>query len=164
MPYVGSHLWNLRQTVGSRLLLVPGAQILVIDEFERVLLQQDLDYGRWGLPAGACEDDSTFASTAIDELREETGLEVTEANLVPFASLSDPAVHILRYPNGDITHCFAICFEARTWSGMLRPEPCEVRALEFFPMSDLPAGIHPPTVVVLEMLLEYQRTGRFQAR
>ena len=164
MPYVGSHLWKLRQVVGTRLLLVPGAQVLLVDEDDRILLQQEVDSGRWGLPAGACEENSTFAATAVAELYEETGLEVAEADLTPFACLSDPAVHILRYPNGDVNHCFAICFEVRAWRGQLRPEAGEVSDVGFFPLDGLPAELHPPTVVVLDLHDKFRRTGNFQVR
>ncbi len=164
MSYVGSYLWNLRQEVGSRLLLVPGAQMLLVDEADRVLLQQNVDYGLWGLPAGACEEGASFASTAVQELAEETGLQVLESELTAFACLSDPDIHILRYPNGDLTHCFAVCFEARAWSGELQPEPGEVIELGFFPFNDLPTNLHEPTVIVLELYQQFRATGRFQAR
>jgi 8-oxo-dGTP pyrophosphatase MutT (NUDIX family) len=164
MSFAGSHLWHLRQVVGSRLLLVPGAQVLVFDDGERVLLQRESGFGRWCLPGGSCEEGQTFASAAAAELREETGLVVDEDALTPFACLSDPAVHVLRYPNGDRVHSFAMCFEARRWHGELRPEPGEVEELEFFELGALPAPMNPPTVVVLGLYAEFRRTGCFQAR
>jgi len=164
MPFVGSHLWQIRQLVGGALMLVPGAQVLLLDADNRVLLQQRADDGTWALPAGACEENSTFASTAVTELREETGLVVDEADLVPFGCLSDPGVHIITYPNGDVTHCFAMCFEARAWHGTLRPEPGEVQDLGFFALDALPAPTHPPALAVLDLHAAYRRTGTFQAR
>jgi 8-oxo-dGTP pyrophosphatase MutT (NUDIX family) len=168
MPYEGSYVQKLRRVVGPRLLLVPGAQVLLIDEADRVLLERDVATGLWCLPAGACEEGSSFASTAVAELREETGLVVDEAELTPFACLSDPAVHVIRYRHGDVTHCFAMCFEARTWQGDLLPEPEEVSELGFFALDDvlagLPAELFPPTAAVIDLYEEYRRTGRFQAR
>ncbi|MGW1345981.1 hypothetical protein ACWCOV_33360 [Kribbella sp. NPDC002412] len=56
MPsYEGSYLWHLRQHVGSRLLLMPGAQVLAVDPTDRILFQRSRDTGRWELPAGAAE-------------------------------------------------------------------------------------------------------------
>ncbi|MER7046571.1 NUDIX domain-containing protein [Streptomyces jumonjinensis] len=162
--YVGSYLWSLRQRVGSRPLLVPGAQILLLDGDGRALFQQRADSGVWELPAGACEEGDDFADTAVRELAEETGLRVDRADLIPFASLSDPGVHTLTYPNGDVTHCFALCFLARTWSGELVPGPDEVLQAEFRDPDDPPAPLHPPTAVVLDMFREFSATGRFQAR
>ncbi|MCT2591766.1 NUDIX domain-containing protein [Streptomyces sp. N2-109] len=164
MSYVGSYVWSLRQTVGSQLLLVPGAQVLLLDEDGRGLFQQRADSGVWELPAGACEEGTDFAGTAMRELREETGLLVQREDLTAFGTLSDPAVHTLTYPNGDVTHCFALCFVARRWSGELAPDPEEVRRAEFHALCDPPGPLHGPTPVVLGMFQEYDSTGRFQAR
>ncbi|MEV0375000.1 NUDIX domain-containing protein [Streptomyces sp. NPDC050636] len=164
MSYVGSYIWSVRQKVGSQLLLVPGAQVLLLDEAGRGLFQQRTDNGVWELPAGACEEGSDFAGTAVRELAEETGLRVERADLVPFGSLSDPGVHTLTYPNGDVTHCFALCFVARRWSGGLSLGRDEVAQAEFRDLSDPPRPLHPPTAAVLEMFQAFQTTGGFQAR
>ncbi|NGO70432.1 NUDIX domain-containing protein [Streptomyces boncukensis] len=164
MSYVGSYIWSVRQAVGSELLLVPGAQVLLLDGAGRGLFQRRADSGVWEIPAGACEKGSDFAGTAVRELAEETGLRVDRADLVAFGSLSDPEIHTLTYPNGDVTHCFALCFLAETWSGELSPAPDEVAAAAFHPLTDPPGPLHPPTAVALEMLREFRATGRFQAR
>ncbi|MEU4604139.1 NUDIX domain-containing protein [Kribbella sp. NPDC023972] len=160
--YKGSYLWQLRQHVGSRLLLMPGAQVLVLDTAGRILFQQSRDTGLWELPAGAAEPGDTFRTTAARELHEETGLQVAEQDLVPFASLSEPDIHTLTYPNGDVLHCFAMCFEARRWTGALAADPEEVLALGFF--AEAPAELHPPTRVVLDLYAAYRASGLFQAR
>lgn len=160
--YVGSHLWQLRQQVGSRLLLMPGAQVLLVDASDRILFQRSRDTGLWELPAGAAEPGGSFRSTAVRELFEETGLTVAEEDLVPFASLSEADLHTLTYPSGDVLHCFALCFEARRWTGALAPGVDEVVELGFFDCP--PAELHPPTKVVLELYDAYQASGRFQAR
>lgn len=164
MPSQGTYLRRLRQVVGPRLLLVPAAQVLLIDDADRVLLEREAATGLWCLPAGACEEGSTFASTAVATLREGTGLDVAEAELTPFACLSDPAVHVIRYRHGDVDHCFAMCFEARRWRGKPRPEPGEVTAADLFPLDELPAELFPPTGAVIALYEEFRRTGRFQAR
>ena len=164
MGYVGSYIWSLRRQVGSRLLLVPGAQVLLVDQAERGLFQRRRDNGVWELPAGSCEEGGSFADTAVQELAEETGLHVRKDDLVPFASLSDPGVHTLEYPNGDRTHCFALCFTARRWSGELCPEAAEVTAAAFFDLTAPPQPLHPPTAVVLRLYQEFTETGRFQAQ
>ncbi|MEO3973673.1 NUDIX domain-containing protein [Streptomyces sp. CAU 1734] len=164
MSYADSYIGSLRREVGSRLLLVPGAQVLLVDPAGRVLFQQRADSGVWELPAGACEPGSDFTGTAVRELKEETGLDVDRADLIPFGSLSDPGVHTLTYPNGDITHCFALCFLARRWSGELRPEPEESLRAVFREPDDPPWPLHPPTAVALDMFRAFLATGKFQAR
>ncbi|AZK93484.1 MULTISPECIES: NUDIX domain-containing protein [Streptomyces] len=164
MGYVGSYVWKLRQSVGSRLLLMPGAQILLEDPDGRVLFQQRADNGQWEIPAGACEEGSDFAGTAVTELEEETGLLVRREDLVPFGSLSDPGLHTFTYPNGDVMHCFALLFAARTWAGEPSPDPGEVVRIAWHRPDDPPAPLHKPTAAVLEMYREFNATGRFQAR
>ncbi|MEW1548677.1 NUDIX domain-containing protein [Streptomyces tsukubensis] len=164
MGYVGSYVWKLRQSVGSRLLLMPGAQILLEAPDGRVLFQQRADNGQWEIPAGACEEGSDFAGTAVTELEEETGLLVRREDLVPFGSLSDPGLHTFTYPNGDVMHCFALLFAARTWAGEPSPDPGEVVRIAWHHPDDPPAPLHKPTAAVLELYREFNATGRFQAR
>ncbi|WP_031077308.1 NUDIX domain-containing protein [Streptomyces sp. NRRL WC-3742] len=164
MSYVGSYVWKLRQKVGSQLLLLPGAQVLVLDDQGRCLLQKRSDNGLWELPAGACEEGDTFAATAARELEEETGLHVEEADLVPFASFSDPGLHTLTYPGGDVAQCFALCFAAHRWTGTVRPGADEVLRAGFFDPKDPPEPLYRATAAVLELYEVFRETGRFQAR
>ncbi|TDO68546.1 ADP-ribose pyrophosphatase YjhB (NUDIX family) [Kribbella sp. VKM Ac-2571] len=156
-----SYLAQLRRDVGSRLLLLPGAQVLAIDADDRILFQRSRDSGLWELPAGGAEPGDSFRRTAAREFSEETGLTVAEEDLVPFASLSRADVHTLTYPNGDVVQCFALCFEARRWTGTLRRGEDEVVEAEFFAAP--PGPMHPPTEVVLRLYGVFRETGLFQA-
>ncbi|MEV6272907.1 NUDIX domain-containing protein [Kribbella sp. NPDC051936] len=62
-----SYLSGLRRDVGSRLLLLPGAQVLAIDPDDRILFQRSRDSGRWELPAGGAEPGDSFRRTAARE-------------------------------------------------------------------------------------------------
>ena len=66
-----------------------------------------------------------------------------ERDLVPFGCLSEAGAHTIHYPNGDVTHCFALLFLTRAWKG----DP-----------------LHPPTSHALELLAAYLRSGSFQVR
>jgi 8-oxo-dGTP pyrophosphatase MutT (NUDIX family) len=162
MSYEGSYLWELRQVVGARLLLVPGAQVVVVGDGGRVLFQRRRDSGLWDFPGGAAEPGMSFRHTAAQELLEESGLRVEPSDLVPFASLSEPEVHEITYPNGDQVHCFAMCFEARQWSGELNPGADEVVEAAF--LEEAPEPLQPQTRVVWEMYQAYRATGLFQGR
>lgn len=164
MSYVDSYLWRLRQAVGSELVLMPGAMVALQRDDGQVLLTKRADDGTWCLPAGAAEIGGSFARTAIDELAEEAGIEVTKEDLVPFASLSEAEEHTIHYPNGDVTHCFAICFLARRWCGKPRPDQSESIAVRFVPLNAIPDPVHPPTARALELLQAYLDTGVFQLR
>jgi 8-oxo-dGTP pyrophosphatase MutT (NUDIX family) len=164
VAYIGTYVWSLRQFVGTQLLLVPGAQVLLVNEHGLVYLQRRTDLGLWEIPAGACEVGSSFAGTAIAELREETGLQVGIGDLVAFACLSDPAIHIIEYPNGDRNHCFAMCFAVRTWSGEISIDPEEVAEFGFFALDALPSPMYAPTSVVLDLYSRFEATGLFQVK
>ena len=158
MGFEGSYLWRLRQKVGSDLVVVPGAQVLVLDSADRVLLIRRSDTGRWALPAGTAEPHSTFALTAVRELEEETGLRAEVTDLEPFACVSNPGP--FTYPNGDRVHAFALSFAVRTWTGALHPLDGEALDLGFF--ADLPDQRHDEVDETLSLWDEYGRTGRFQ--
>ncbi|TDD58774.1 NUDIX domain-containing protein [Kribbella antibiotica] len=161
MTFEGSYLWEVRQQVGSRLLLTPGAQTLVVDADSRILYQRSRDSGLWALPAGASEPGDSFRMTAARELFEETGLVVAPEALVPFASLSRGDLHTVSYPNGDLLQCFSLIFEARSWTGTLQAEESEVLELGFF--AEPPEELHPPTQVVLDLYAAYRSSGLFQS-
>jgi 8-oxo-dGTP pyrophosphatase MutT (NUDIX family) len=97
------------------------------------------------LPAGAAEPDGSFARTAIDELAEETGIEMEKGDLVPFGCLSEAEAHTIHYPNGDVTHCFALLFLTGRWRGEASPNPDEATDAGFFGLDALPVQMHAPT-------------------
>lgn len=162
MGYVGSYLWRLRQALGSDPILMPGAMVALLDEEGRVLFTKRVDDGSWCLPAGAAEEGGSFAATGIEELREETGLRVERDDLVPFGTLSEAELHTITYPSGDVTHCFALLFLARAWTGDLRPDPAEVSDAQFARPAAQPTPLHGPTAQALALLGDYLATGRFQ--
>ena len=98
------------------------------------------------------------------ELAEEAGIEVSERDLIPFGCLSEAEAHTIHYPNGDVTHCFALLFLARTWRGEPRPDQAEATEAEFIDLDALPEPLHSPTAHALELLAAYLRTGSFQVR
>jgi 8-oxo-dGTP pyrophosphatase MutT (NUDIX family) len=162
MAYKGSYLWQLRQRVGNELVLMPGAMIALQRDDQRVLLTKRADDGTWCLPAGAAEPGGSFAQTAIDELSDETGIQVSKRDLIPFGCLSEAEAHTIRYPNGDVTHCFALLFMTRAWRGNPRPDPTEATEAEFFDPQAPPEPLHAPTRHALELLDAHLRSGAFQ--
>lgn len=164
MAHRDSYLWRLRQAVGNDLVLMPGAMVVLQRGDGRVLLTRRADDGTWCLPAGAAEPGGSFARTAIDELAEETGVAVSKRDLVPFGCLSEAEAHTIRYPNGDVTHCFALCFLARGWRGEPRPDQAETTETEFVDLAALPEPLHRPTALALELLAAYLHSGAFQVR
>jgi 8-oxo-dGTP pyrophosphatase MutT (NUDIX family) len=162
LPFEGSYLWRLRQQVGHELVLMPGAAVAAQRNDGQVLFARRGDNGTWCLPGGGAEVGGSFARTAIDELREETGLRVEEADLIPAACFSEADRHTLDYPNGDRTHYFSLCFLVGRWEGELVPDGDETTDLRFADLDDLPQPFEDSTARAVELLRAYLRTGTFQ--
>ncbi|MGZ8581481.1 MAG: NUDIX domain-containing protein [Actinomycetota bacterium] len=89
--FEGTTLWRVRHKVGTDLVLWPGASVMVVRDDDRVLLAHRLDNGMWAIPGGGAEQGSSFADTAVTELREEVGLVADPADLEAFACISREA-------------------------------------------------------------------------
>jgi len=161
LPFEGSYLWRVRQKVGHDLVLVPGAAVAAQREDGQVLFVRRSDNGVWALPGGAAEEGGSFARTAVEELREETGLVADPADLIPAACFSDAAHHTLHYPNGDVAHFFSLCFLVRRWDGEPGPGD-ETLEVCFGDPADPPQPFEGSTARVLELFLAYLRDGTFQ--
>jgi 8-oxo-dGTP pyrophosphatase MutT (NUDIX family) len=160
--FEGSSLWRVRQEVGHELVLWPGATVLVEDGEGRVLLGLRRDNGAWAMPGGGAEEGGSFARTALDELREEVGLEADAADLIPFACVSEAADHLIRYPNGDLTHYFGIWFALRRWRGDPTADGDELVELRWFHRDALPEPLMRSSAVAFAHYARYVETGVFQ--
>lgn len=143
---------------------MPGAMVVLQREDGQVLLTKRRDTGLWCLPAGGAEVGGSFADTAVSELAEETGVDVSSADLVPFGCLSEAELHTIRYPNGDTTHCFAVCFLARRWRGDPRADMDETTEVQFADLGRLPDALDPPARRALALLEAFLDNGEFQVR
>jgi 8-oxo-dGTP pyrophosphatase MutT (NUDIX family) len=162
MGFEGSSLWRVRQKVGRGLLLWPGATVLVEDADGRVLLGLRRDNSAWAMPGGGAEEGGSFARTALDELREEVGLEADTTDLIPFACVSEAADHLIRYPNGDLTHYFGIWFALRRWRGDPTADGDELVELRWFDRHALPDSLMRSSAVAFAHYAAYLETGEFQ--
>ncbi|MEY2467479.1 MAG: hypothetical protein QOF21_177 [Actinomycetota bacterium] len=163
MSFEESYLGQLRELIGGRLVLVPGVLVVALDTEGRVLCGLRGDTGTWGLPAGHAEVDASFRSTAVTELREETGLITTEDALVAFASISEPEFQHYTYPNGHEVHSFAVCFMTRHWTGEAVADGDEMTEVGFYDLDNRP-HMTGPSGLAIDLFERYVATGEFQAR
>lgn len=67
-----NYVKDLRELVGNRPLILPGAVAIILNDQNEVLLQHRID-GGWGLPGGLMELGESLEETARREVKEETG-------------------------------------------------------------------------------------------
>lgn len=115
--------------------LRPSVAAVVADGDGRVLLQRRSDNGLWGLPGGSVEIGESVSAAIVREVKEETGLTVAVERLV--GVYSDPAIQIVRYPDGNVVHYISTLFACRILEGNL--QTCaESLDLQFFDPANLP--------------------------
>ena len=113
----------------------PTVSAVIFDRKGRLLLQQRSDGGQWGLPGGKMEIGESATQAVVREVKEETGLEVRTRRLI--GVYSDPALQVVRYPDGNVWHYVSVCFECTVRGGTLTT--CdETLALDYFPLRRLP--------------------------
>lgn len=128
---------ELRKLVGTRPLILPGAEVLVFDAQDRLLLTRRSDTGEWAIPGGMMEPGETFAQTARREVEEETGLILGELHLLNIYSGPD---FYYRYPHGDEVYNVSAAFVCRSYTGQLRTDE-ESTAIGFFSLDNLPGKL-----------------------
>ena len=157
--FAESYLGQLRAIVGDRLLLVPGARIVIEDSEGRILLQQRSDFGVWGLPGGNAEEGESLESVVVREVVEETGLTVSD--LKPFGFGCDPAHETITFPNGDRCQFFALIFYTKSFAGSATIADEESSALAWFDLGNLPTLL-PNMARSLEAYQRFKTSGEFQ--
>jgi 8-oxo-dGTP diphosphatase len=137
--------WYLRMSTNkSRLILVAACALLDTDR--RVLIaQRPLGKpmaGLWEFPGGKIESGERPEETLIRELREELGIEVSEACLAPFTFAS----HV--YDDFALLMPLYVC---RRWEGT--PKPREHQSLKWVKPRDLSRYPMPPADLPLIPML-----------
>lgn len=113
---------------------------VIFDRRGHLLLQQRSDGGQWGLPGGSVELGESVVAAVRREVSEETGLDVAVKRLV--GVYSDPALQIVRYPDGTVWHYVNVCFECLVRGGAFRTSD-ETLALRYFSPHRLPRTLLP---------------------
>jgi len=159
MSFADSYLGQLRQVVGSRMLLIAGTRVVIENDAGEVLLQKRSDFGLWGLPGGAAEIGEDVETVARREVLEETGLIVSQ--LQPFGFACDPAIETITYPNGDRCQNFSLNFCTRHFEGVPRPADDESTDCTWFSPDALP-DVMPNMRQSILSYRDFLRTGQFQ--
>lgn len=121
-----------------------GVGGVVMNDVDEVLLMKRADTGHWALPTGTVERCESVEGAIKREIREETGLQVTIAELT--GVYSQPEQQVFSYPTGKAVHFITNCFRCTIESGTPDADEDEALDVGFFGVSDLPENIlsmHP---------------------
>ncbi|AIC93510.1 NUDIX hydrolase [Shouchella lehensis] len=131
MDYVQS----LRQKVGTQPLILPGSVVLIVNNQGELLLENRND-GGWGLPGGLMELGESLEQTAIREVKEETGLDVKDLQLL--GVFSGEAYHFT-FDNGDELYSVTAVYWTNHFSGTLKVNSNESKEVRF--VKNLPSTL-----------------------
>ncbi|MCP8967026.1 NUDIX hydrolase [Ectobacillus ponti] len=147
------YIEELRQLVGTHPLILVGAVVVLLDEQERVLLQQRTEpAGKWGLPGGLMEFGESTEETAKREVYEETGFQVEDLRLIGIFSGKN---YVTKLANGDVFQSVTAAYYTRNYSGRMAADRLEGTALQFFPLDALPdymVGSHRKMITAYQKL------------
>ncbi|WP_010631603.1 NUDIX hydrolase [Sporolactobacillus vineae] len=130
------YIENLRQKVGHMPLILAGAAVLIQNTDGSVLFQKRRDpVNSWGIPGGLMELRESPEDTAIREVREETGLIISDLKLLGVYSSSG---RMSTAGNGDQYYPLTIAYVTSHFEGMLQVDPAESLDYQFFSLNELP--------------------------
>jgi 8-oxo-dGTP pyrophosphatase MutT (NUDIX family) len=144
------YIAEIRKLVGTRPLILVGAEVLIFDPAGRLLLQRRSDTGDWAIPGGMMEPGETLEENARREVLEETGLEIGEMELLGI--YSGPKFYY-KYPHGDEVYNVSAAYITHSFMGELRTDS-ESTSLEFYPLDDLPGPLIRLNQAVLDDYLQ----------
>jgi 8-oxo-dGTP diphosphatase len=102
-----------------------GAAAVIIDAGQLLLIRENYDRRRYGLPGGTIEPGETPEDAVVREVLEETGLHVVVEHLIGSYGLK--------------TGLTKVVFRCRIVSGAVsRPDPEEIAEIGWYPFDSLP--------------------------
>jgi 8-oxo-dGTP pyrophosphatase MutT (NUDIX family) len=151
------YIEDLRKMIGHRPVILVGSVVVVVDELDRILLQErTFPKGRWGLPGGLMELGESTEETARREVLEETGLTLQDLQLIHVFSGPE---HFTKAENGDEFYVVTAAYYSKNFSGTLENrDKRETISFRFFRPEEFPENMVRSHRMVLEEYLRQKRT------
>jgi 8-oxo-dGTP pyrophosphatase MutT (NUDIX family) len=141
------YVMDMRKKLGTKPIIMVGSGVIIENPRGEILLQYRSDTRKWGLPGGSMELGESLEETAIREVKEETGLDVSG---LAFYQLFSGKEFSFTYPNGDQVFNVTAIYIARDYSGELRIDHDETLALQFFSLFNLPQSFQETCKIIVD--------------
>jgi len=152
---MSDYIGELRKLIGTRPIIMCGANVIILDDNGRILLHHRVDNDTWGLPGGAMEIGESLEETAIREANEEVGLICR--NLRIYNVYSGEKLYY-KYPDGNEVYNVTVTYICKDFSGQIVVDETEGKDAKFFSVNDIPKKISPPVrVIINDFIVDYQK-------
>jgi 8-oxo-dGTP pyrophosphatase MutT (NUDIX family) len=152
---MSDYIRELRKLIGTRPIIMCGANVVILDNSGKILLHHRVDNDSWDLPGGAMEIGESLEETAIREANEELGLACKRLKL--FNIYSGEKLYY-KYPNGDEVYNVTATYICKDFSGQIVVDESEGKDAKFFNINDIPERISPPVRMIIDdFILDYQK-------
>lgn len=141
------YIETLREKIGTSPVIMPGANVIIINEKDEILLHHRTDRDWWGLPGGMMELGESLEETARREVFEEVNLTCESLELFNVYSGADL---YYKYPDGNEVYNVTVTYLCRKFSGVIEVEATEGRDARFFGVDDLPSNLSSTIVGIIE--------------
>lgn len=144
---MGDYIGDLRKLIGSRPLIMCGANVILINDKEEILLHHRVDNDCFGLPGGAMELGESLEETARRETIEEVGITCAKMKLLNIYSGKEL---YYKYPDGNEVYNVTATYICRDFSGEIKVDFTEGKDAKFFPIENIPKNLSLPIKVIIE--------------
>ena len=115
-----------------------GANVIILNEKDEILLHHRTDRDWWGLPGGAMELGESLEQTASREVFEEVRLNCGKMRL--FNVYSGEELYY-KYPDGNEVYNVTVTYLCKDYSGEIVVDPLEGRDAKFFSLTEIPSNL-----------------------
>jgi len=131
-----------------------GANVILINEDNQILLHHRIDRDWWGLPGGAMELGESLEETACREVYEEVRLTCGKMKL--FNIYSGKELYY-KYPDGNEVYNVTATYICKNYSGEIVVDLTEGRDAQFFSLNNIPSNLSSTIKgIIEEFILRYQ--------
>lgn len=156
---MADYIGNLRKLIGTRPIIMCGANVILLNEKEQILLHHRVDRDWWGLPGGAMELGESLEQTASREVFEEIGITCGEMKLLNIYSGEEL---YYKYPDGNEVYNVTATYICKDYSGEIVVDLVEGRDAKFFSLNNIPSNLSSPIKgIIEEFILKYQELKKY---